>query len=225
MKKNGMDTFNHLRSISLLADLDDGAVKALAARTRIRSFEKSARIVSQEDKAQAFYIIISGKVKIFRSNEDGKEQTLYLVEEGQPFCFCTAFSDKPYPVNVSALTKSVVADIPAPDMEDLVRKEPLLMLKIMQTLAGRLLEAMNMVESLALQCANDRIGYHLLHAEASSGVGLGSPFILPLSHRETAKLIGTTPETLSRVIQGLNRKKVIEVSGKTIKIVDRKALL
>ena len=184
----------------------------------------TSEIVSQSDKIQAFFIVMSGHVKIFRSNEDGKEQILYLVQEGQPFCFCTAFTDKPYPVNVTALEKSLVATIPASDMEDLARMEPLLLLKIMQTLAGRLLEAMNMVESLALRGTQERIAHFLMHAETCAASAPGASFRLPISHREMAKIVGTTPETLSRFIQKLKRNRIIEVSGKTIRILDRNAL-
>lgn len=213
-----------LSRIPLFADLDRDAVRALAARARISEYKAGERIVSQAEDIQAFYIILSGQVKIFRSNPDGKEQILYLIEESQPFCFCTAFTDKPYPVSVTALEPSCVADIPAAAMEDLARREPMLLLKIMQTLAGRLLEAMNMVESLALHGTRQRIAAYLLHAESCSPTGPGEPFTLPIQHRELAKILGVTPETLSRTIQKFNRDKIIESSGKTIRILDRTAL-
>ena len=186
-----MNAYKLLRQIPLFVDLDDDAVQALAIRAQLRSYQSGERIVSQSDKIQAFFVVLSGQVKIFRSNEDGKEQILYLVQKGQPFCFCTAFTNKPYPVNVTALEESWVANIPASDMEDLARKEPMLLLKIMQTLAGRLLETMNMVESLALQGTSDRIAYYLLQAEIRTGKGHGVPFDLPLSHKEMAKLMST----------------------------------
>jgi CRP-like cAMP-binding protein len=213
-----------LRRIPLFADLDEDAVQALASRARIAEYDAGERIISQSEDIQAFYIILSGRVKIFRSNAEGKEQTLYLIEEGQPFCFCTAFTDKPYPVSVTALESSCVADIPAEAMEDLARAEPMLMLKIMQVLASRLLDAMNMVESLALHDTRQRIAGFLLHAESCSPDGPGRPFTLPIHHRELAKILGVTPETLSRTIQKFNRNGQIESSGKTIRILDHKAL-
>lgn len=219
-----MNAYEMLRQIPLLANLDDDAVQALADRARMRIYGSGERIVSQSDAIQAFFIVLSGHVKIFRSNEDGKEQILYLVQEGQPFCFCTAFTDKPYPVNVTALEESRVAAIPAADMEDLARREPLLLLKILQTLAGRLLETMNMVESLALRDTQERIAHFLMHAETCSASRPGEAFRLPVSHRELAKIVGTTPETLSRVIQKFKRNKKIEANGKTIRILDRDAL-
>lgn len=219
-----MNTHEHLRGIPLFADLDDDALGALAKRARTRVYQASERIISQSDDRQAFFIVLSGRVKIFRSTAEGKEQILYLVEEGQPFCFCTAFTDRPYPVNVTALEESLVADIPAADMEDLARREPLLLLKIMQTLSARLLESMNMVESLALLGTQERIACYLLHAEAGSQSEPGQPFNLPISHRELAKIVGTTPETLSRTIQKFKRENLLEASGKTVRILDREAL-
>ena len=118
-----------------------------------------------------------------------------------------------------------MADIPAEAMEDLARKEPMLMLKIMQTLASRLLEAMNMVESLALHGTRQRIASFLLHAESCSTSDPGEPFTLPIQHRELAKILGVTPETLSRFIQKFNRNKQIESSGKMVRILDHRGLM
>jgi CRP/FNR family transcriptional regulator len=224
MKKKIMDAYKLLRQIPLFTDLDDDALRALSDRARVRQFQANERIVSRADEMQAFFIVISGRIKIFRSNTDGREQILYLVEEGQPFCFCTAFTDKSYPVNVDALDESWVADIPASDMEDLAHKEPMLLLKIMQILAGRLLETMNLVESLSLRGTQERVAHFLLDAEACSPKKKGAPFTLPVIHKEIAKIIGTTPETLSRIIQKFVRNKLIAASGKTIQIIDRKGL-
>lgn len=219
-----MSNFEYLRRIPLFASLDETALQALAERARIGIHESDERIVSQSDDVQAFYIVLSGRVKISRSSPKGKEQILYLVEEGQPFCFCTAFTDRPYPVDVTALEPSQVAMIPARDMEDLARNAPGLMLKIVQILSGRLLEAMNLVEALALQGTQERIAGFLLHAESCFTDTPGASFSLPISHREMAKIVGTTSETLSRVIQKLKRRNLIEASGRVIRIVDHAGL-
>ena len=219
-----MKNYTLLRGISLFTDLDDDAVRALAERAVIRDWAADERIVNQSDEIQAFYIVLSGRVKIFRSNADGKEQILYIIEAGQPFCFCTAFTDTPSPVSVTALEDSRVADIPATAMEDLARQKPLLLLKIMQTLASRLLEAMNLVESLSLLGTRERVAAFLLHEESVAPEGRGNAFTLSISHREMAKILATTPETLSRTIQKFRKDELIEASGRTIRILDRDAL-
>ncbi|AMK12554.1 MAG: Crp/Fnr family transcriptional regulator [Pseudodesulfovibrio sp.] len=219
-----MSTYENLRRIPLFTGLNDQALQALADRARMSEYGAEERIVSQSDDVQAFFIVLSGRVKISRSSPRGKEQILYLVEEGQPFCFCTAFTDRPYPVDVTALEPSLVAMIPARDMEDLARNAPGLMLKIVQILSGRLLEAMNLVEALALQGTQERIAGFLLHAESCFADEPGTAFSLPISHREMAKIVGTTSETLSRVIQKLKRRNLIEASGRVIRVVDHAEL-
>jgi CRP/FNR family transcriptional regulator len=225
MGKKVMDNFRLLRRIPLFAGLEDEAVRALASRAETNVYAPGERIISQSDETQAFFIVLSGRAKIFRGTPEGKEQTLYLVEAGQPFCFCTAFTDKPYPVNVTALEKSRVASVPSEDMEDLARREPLLLLKIMQTLAGRLLETMNLVESLALHGTQKRIARFLRHSEGCCAARPGEPFTLHISHAEMARIVGTTPETLSRVIQRFKRRRLIEASGRNIRIIDHEGLV
>ena len=219
-----MENYTLLRQNTLFADLDDDAVSALAERAAIREWAADERIVNQSDEIQAFYIVLSGRVKIFRSNADGKEQILYIIEAGQPFCFCTAFTDTPSPVSVTALEETRVADIPAAAMEDLARRKPMLLLKIMQTLASRLLEAMNLVESLSLLGTRERVAAFLLHEESAAPEGRGNAFTLSISHREMAKILATTPETLSRTIQKFRKDELIEASGRTIRILNRDAL-
>ncbi len=219
-----MNAYELLRDISFFNDLDGDALEALAQKARIKTFSANEQVVSQSERIKAFFIVISGRVKIFRSNTEGKEQILYLVEDGQPFCFCTAFNSKPYPVNVTALEETCIAHIPAADMEEFARKEPNLMLKVVQILSSRLLEAMNLVESLALQRIKERVAYYLLQAEAGSDGEMGEAYTLQVSHREMSKILGTTPETLSRIIQKFKRSRVIEASGRTIRILNRKEL-
>lgn len=219
-----MDAAEMLRRVPMLTDLAPEDRARLAERAVIREYGAGERIISQEDESRAFFVVLSGRVKIYRSNLEGKEQILYLVDEGQPFCFCTAFTDHPYPVSVDALEHSWVAAIPSPAMEELAQKHPQLMLKIIQTLSGRLLEAMNLVEALALQGTRERVAFFLLNLEAGASAAAGEPFLLPVSHKEMAKLLGTTPETLSRVIQRFVRQGFITASGRNIAILDRDGL-
>ncbi|EGB16295.1 transcriptional regulator, Crp/Fnr family [Pseudodesulfovibrio mercurii] len=219
-----MDTFRLLRKTPLFSGLEDEAVMALASRARLSRYEPGERVISRSDETQAFFVVLSGRAKIFRSTPDGKEQILYLVEAGQPFCFCSAFTDRPYPVDVAALEKSLVAGIPSEDMEDLARRQPILLLKIMQTLAGRLLETMNLVESLALHGTQKRIACFLQHSEGCCAARPGDPFSLHISHTEMARIVGTSPETLSRVIQKFKRRRLIEASGRNIRILDHDGL-
>ena len=140
------------------------------------------------------------------------------------FCLCTAFAEQPSPVNAEALILSQVASVPALQLEELAKREPQFMLKMVQTLSNRLLEAMDMVESLALRGIQERVASFLLHAESRESTSPGQAFRLPVSHREMAKIVGTTPETVSRVIQKFNREGIIHTTGRTITIHDHHAL-
>ncbi len=220
-----MDSFEQLRKISLFNDLSSDVVRSLAARAHVCTYGGGQRIVSQADKVQAFFIVLSGRVKISRSNSEGKEQILYVVNGGQPFCFCSAFTDKPYPVDVETMEQSLIARIPAKEMEDMARREPLLLLGMLQVLSGRLLDAMNMVESLSLHDVTKRVACFLLHAEKMSpGSDGGERFRLTISHKDVARIVGTTPETLSRVLQGFKRENIIQSSGRCIQILDRQGI-
>ncbi len=180
-----MNNLEQFRKIPLFDDLDEHALKSLADRAQIQRYAPDERIISQADNVQAFFVVLSGRVKIFRSNAEGKEQIMYIVGQGQPFCFCTAFTNHPYPVNVNALEQSTVSSIPAQHMEDIALKEPLLLLKIMQILTRRLLDSMNMIESLSLHGITKRVASFLLLAESTSPIINEHPGLYYLSHART----------------------------------------
>ena len=83
-KDSIVNAYELLRHISFFKDLDGDALEALAKKARIKTFAANEQVVSQSERIKAFFIVISGRVKIFRSNAEGKEQILYLVEDGQP---------------------------------------------------------------------------------------------------------------------------------------------
>ena len=219
-----MDAYSLLRKMELFADLSDRAVRSLSGWAQTLTYEKGERIADRHDAIQAFFLTASGKIKISRSSPDGKEQIFYLVGAGQPFCLCTAFSRAPYPVDVKAVARSTVVRIPSENMEELAREEPILLLRIMQTISQRLLDSMNLIESLSLHSIPQRVASFLLQAEAAGKNPEGEEFRLSVSHQEVSKIVGTAPETLSRILQSFKREDILRVSGRNIQILNKPAL-
>lgn len=219
-----MTNYELLKSVPLFSELEDDIIKALAARATIRECESDELLVCQQEASEAFYIVLSGRLKIFRSNTEGREQIFALVENGQPVCFCTAYTDKAYPVSVTALQTSCVAEIPITELEALGRDHPGFLLRMLQALTNRLLETMDLLESLSLQGVPKRVSHFLMHSEACLATHPGEPFKLPVTFRELSKIVGTTPETLSRIMHRMKRDHLIEANGKTIRILDKTRL-
>jgi CRP-like cAMP-binding protein len=143
---------------------------------------------------------------------------------GDPFGLCTAFATDAFPASAMAIEESAVMIIPGEFMEAIAKKEPALLLNIIQILSQRLKESMTLIESLALKEIPERLSSFLLHALSKNTVEKKNKLELTISQRELAKIIGATPEALSRTFRKMSNDGILAVEGRMITILDRKAI-
>ena len=224
MDRHGMQTVDRLREIAFFQDLDANQLALLAREARVKVFRPGEIIVSQEEPVRAFYLVLSGQVKIYRSSAEGKEQTLYLFGPGEPFCLCAAFEEQGYPANAAALESSEIVILPGRTFENLAREAPSLIFPMLLVLSRRLKESMQLVETLSLKELPQRVATFLLHAAPRVADGETLDIRLPLTHRELAKMLGATPEGLSRVFKRLQNRGLVSVNGRAIRVHNRAGL-
>ncbi len=216
-----MDTFEVLRHVPLFAGLPDDQVRALSGCAREKGFRPGRMVFEDMEKSQGIYLLVWGRVKIFKSSPEGREQTIFVFGPGELFCL-TAFADGIAPASATALEDTRILFFPAEVMAEVAKKEPSLLFGLLLALSRRLKEALVLIESLSLKEIPERLAVFLIHALAkdagSNEVDLG------FSQRELAKIIGATPETLSRVLRRLIDDGIISMDGRTIRVHDRDAL-
>ena len=218
-----MDTLKQIQDISLFQGLSNEVVEALSRRVLIGTYQPGEVIVAETDLVKQFFVVITGQVKLSKSSLEGKEQTLYLLGPGEPFGLCTAFATHDFPAEAQALKKSDILTIPGPAVEEIVMKDPALLLNILRVLSRRLKESMSLIESLALQEIPQRLA-GLIMALYQKDEENGLRIDLPVTHRELSKILGATPEALSRTLRKMQNDGVLEVQGRMITILDYKAL-
>jgi CRP/FNR family transcriptional regulator len=219
-----VDTLLTLRTVPLFNGLPDEDLKALAKTAAFKQFKTGDHVALESDNVRAFFLVISGRVKIYKSSTEGKEQTLYMFGPGEPFCLRTAFADESFPANAQAMEDSTILIIPSRDMERLAKSQPALLFNIVTILSRRLKDSMQLVESLALKEIPERLAAFILHTLDVSGRAEAHDLTLDITQRELSKILGATPETLSRVIKRLGEEGVVSVKGRSIRIHDREAL-
>jgi len=222
-----MDTANILKAmkgIPLFLGVSPERLQKLAMLSRCKTYRTGEIIVGETDPVRAFHVVLTGQVKLYKSSSEGKEQTLYLLGPGEPFGLCTAFAIESFPANVSALEESVLIIIPGPDVERAGREEPVFLLNVIQILSRRLKESMTLVESLALQEIPQRLAAFLLHSLHLKDKTMQQSVHLTTTHRELAKIIGATPEALSRALKKMTGDGLVAVNGRIISVLNRSAL-
>lgn len=218
-----MEIVKKLEELELFEGLRGESLRRLADSAEMRIFEAKRMIFNQGDRAKRFYVLIHGLVKLFTGTTDGKEHTLYVVEEKEPFCICTIFGMKEAPLGALSLARSRILSFP----DDLIRKvayeEPQLLVNVLKVYNKRLLSSMHMIEDLALRDIYQRMASYLLHALGLSGDD-SSHVRLTVPRQELARILGTTPETVSRVLARMTAEGLVEARGRQIRLLDQQSL-
>jgi CRP-like cAMP-binding protein len=219
-----MDILKQMQTLDLFQGVPAEKLRTLAERSRYRMYKAGEMFIGETDPAHAFYVIVTGQVKLYKSSPEGKEQTLYLLRPGDPFGMCTAFAIDSFPANAMALEESGVLMIPGPIMETVATSEPRLLMNIIQILSDRLKESMTLIESLSLKEIPQRLASFLLHALTREGDRKVNRLELTITQRELAKILGATPEALSRAVRKMSNAGILAMDGRSIRILDREAL-
>jgi len=216
-----MDIRRFLRNIDLFKDLRKEQIAQLAEMTELSNYEKGERIFYEGDRADGFFVVHSGRVKIFKLSGEGKEQILHVMEPGDPFGEVPMFAGGRYPADAEAVEPSLLLFFSRASFTDMISREPSLAMSMMTSLSGRLLHLTTLIENLSLKEVPERLASYLLYLrERDKGTDLD----LRISKGQLANILGTSPETLSRALGKMSARGVIKVQGRNIRLLDPEAM-
>jgi len=219
-----MNIAKFLGSAPLASGLSKDQLEALASVVREKKYRSKQLIIAENDQIRDFYMIARGRVKMFKNSVDGREQTLHLFGPGELFGLCATSSDCIFPANAMAIEKSTLLIFPAEAVETMGRKDPTILLNMISVLSLMLKDSMSMIETLSLMKIPQRVASFLLLSAPRKTCSKGDNMKLTVNQKEIAKILGTTPETLSRTLKKMMEENIIEVKGKDIKILDCESL-
>jgi len=188
--------------------------------TKERLFNKGGVIFWEGDKADGFYIIATGMVKIYKLATEGKEQILHILGPGEPFGEVPVFTGEAFPANAQAINDSRILFIPRSAFISLITLNPFLAMNMLAVLSHRLRQFSNQIESLSLKEVPGRLAAYLIYL--SEKQDSDNMVHLDISKGQLASLLGTIPETLSRVFSKMTDQGLIDVKGKNVRILNLK---
>ena len=222
MSANKTDTLHLMASMPLFQNLSEKALNMLQEILGKKTFRRGEKIFSEGEESAGFYIVISGKVKVYKLSMEGKEQILHIVGAKELLGAVSAFAGTPYPAYADAIEKTDAFFFPRKEFLSLIKKEPSVVMNIMANLSMRLQHFTKMIENLSLKEVPGRLGAYLLYL--CERTGCNDSMEMDISKGQLASLLGTTPETLSRILRKLSDNKVLEVKGRTVRLLKRKEL-
>nr|MBO2476106.1 Crp/Fnr family transcriptional regulator [Bacillota bacterium] len=215
-----------LRRIPFFAELEPSDLEALAEAVVVGRYRKNQVLFVEGEPSHSLYFICSGRVKVYRVSADGREQILHLLGDGDPIAVVPFFDGGAYPANAEVLTDAEIAFIRFEDFERIARANPSILLRMLRLLAQRLRRAQEQIASLALKSVGGRLAQRLLDLADRHGVPVpgGIQVDLQLSRQELGNLIGASRETTTRLLQQLQREKLIRLEGSRVTILDPEGL-
>lgn len=206
-----------LSSAPLFKGLTEYQLNQIRQITVNKFYNKGKIVFLEGDDGNGFYVVAEGSVKIYKASIEGKEQILHIYGPGDPFGEVPVFSGQRFPANAQTLLKSHLLFFPRNNFVDLISKNPSLCLNMLAVLSMRLRQFTLQVENLSLKEVPGRLASYLVYlADEQKTRG---PVSLPISKGELASLLGTIPETLSRILSKMNSQNLIEVDGRNITIL------
>ena len=217
-----VDIVTHIGSIPLFEGLPRPQIDDLAMIAVDRMFQRGQNIFFEGDDGAGFYVLISGRVKIFKVSLDGKEQILHIFGPGEPFGEVPVFEGQKFPASAETMEESRIFFFPRDAFIYLIERNPAIALNMLAVLSKRLRRFTQLIEDLSLKEVPGRLAAYLLYL---SELKMGTRNLtLDISKGQLASLLGTIPETLSRILSKMTRAGLIEIEGPHIEILDPQGL-
>ena len=203
-----------LKQVKLFSGLQDAELQTIGSRTNTRVFPRNAIIVNEGDQTDSLYIVISGRVKVFSSDEEGKEVVLNTIGPGEYFGEVALLDEQPRSASVIALESAKLAMIPRADFLRYLNEYPPLATNLLKTLARRMRTETENIKTLALMDVYGRVAKTLLDLAAEKD---GKLVTERITHKEIANMVGASREMVGRILKDLRKGGYISVdSGRII---------
>ena len=217
---------NILKATPLFAALDESEINSLAARCGIRPYSPGELLFSEGEPCKGLYIVVTGRVRIFKTSVNGREQVLAVEGPGASVAELPVFDGGNYPASGSAIDKTEMLFISRADLRAICLEKPEVSLKMLQVVGTRLRRLVGIIEELSFTTVRHRLISWLLRQASAQGrpSERGTTFLLNASHQELAAQIGTVRELVSRNLARLQAQSLIEMHGREITVLDREGL-
>ena len=185
-------------------------------------YKKGEMVYRAGEKSSSLFIINSGKIKKYRLSESGKEQLIQILRPGDFTGGLSLFSESIYEAYAEAMEDTWVCAVKSSDLQELLLKYPSISLKILNEFSSRLEQSEKQTTSISTERVETRIALYLAdYAEDNNTRN----FKLPMSRKELASFLGTTPESVSRKLLELEEAKlIIQKPQRGIEILDFEGL-
>ena len=215
-----------LKRSPLFAGLNEEELKEIIAIASLKQFEKREILFSDCEEANGFYIVLSGKVKLYKVSPEGKEQIVHVISAPDAFGEASLFLKESHPFYAETLNDCRLFFFPKREFLRVIKKNSRLSANMTVTLSHYVKRFASLIEDLSLKGVPSRIARYLLDLSVKQSKEAKSPedVEFDLSRSQLASRLGTIRETLSKTLAKMRAKGIIDVKKNRIFILNREAL-
>ena len=215
-----------LKRAQLFAGLSEPEMQSLSARAVRKLYDAGELVFSEGEPCEGFYVVLAGKIRIFKTSANGREQILAIEGPGSSVAELPVFDGGRYPASVAAVDGSEMIFISRKDFQAFCLQHPQVALKVLAVVGSRLRRLVGIIEELSFTTVRQRLVSHLLRLASDIGqkTDRGIEITLPGSHQDLAHQIRTVRELVSRNLSRLQAEGLLELDARHIIIRDPQGL-
>jgi CRP/FNR family transcriptional regulator, cyclic AMP receptor protein len=215
-----------IRSVPLFSTLTDEEFNKFAHIFVMRAYRKNQIIFLEEETGSYMYLVLSGKVKVTKAMAGGKETILAIHRTGDFFGEMSLLDGKTSPATVAAMEDAKIISVSGADFHKYLLHNERVLLQIINVLCSRLRQVWQ-TQSQSTETADARIRTGIYDLAKRHGIrdARGTIIDLKITHQELAEMVGTSRETVTRVVARLREQGIIEVKDRRMILLNAQALL
>jgi CRP-like cAMP-binding protein len=210
-----------LKQSHLFSELSDEQLERVRRHSHITDMVEGESLFFQGDEVSSFYLLLSGRIKLYRVSPEGKEKVVEIVEPGVAFAEALMFLDRPnYPVTATAIAPSRVIGINCREFKKMLSESVDTCFLLLGEMSFRLRSLIHEIDTLSLDTGTVRtVSYLLSQAPEDS-----DSYQLQVAKSVIASRLSVKPETFSRILKNLHEKNIVTIEGRNVTIHDRDAM-
>ncbi len=216
-------TVDFLQSVPLFSSMSRTEIEQIKPYFFPREFRRKENIFLKGDPCKELYIIASGQVKLSEISENGQEQALFILSQGDSFDEVPIIDGGLYPTTATALSDVMLYAIVKQDVLTIMREYPTVASAVLPYMGNKLRKMADLVADISFESVSFRIAKLILHYADIQGTPTPEGMLVKrtLTHQEIADIVGTEREVVTRSLSDLQKKGIIDMKeGKQILIRD-----
>ncbi len=211
---------DQLKRVSFFRNLGDEALDLVMERMVRRSVPSGSILFRKGEPARGVYILLRGRVEIYRCTADGREQIIHSEVPVQSVAELPVFDGGEYPASARTAEDSELYFLSLEDFQRLYREHPEIADAVIQSLGLRLRKLVNLLETVSLRSVPSRVAKTLLElADRTGQLQEGGTFRLPRTQTELAHELATSRESVARALGDFRRRGLIDTVGPEVTIL------